>query len=399
MIDMRTKLRQRLQLLLCAFGILLWILAGAFQFYTVAAEELGSITMICQTEEGLILEGVNWKLYRVGERTDENELELKGVFRRYPVYLGNPTESVLRDAAETLDTYIEIGKIEPDAEEQADAGGRLKFSSLTNGLYLLIGDHVSVGTNTYGFSPFLIEVPAPDTHDLDLIAYPKGAAMNMPELPVEYTVRKFWKNDEDMPEMRSVSITANIYRDGVLYESVVLDESNDWTYSWTSHTFHKWKVEEDMDDIPVDYAVVYKSNGVQFVIENTYHEDFYFWEEESLHTSIVETTETTHTNTTPVTDTSATSASTSATQDTTASASQTTVTETTNTTSTTITAVSSTGSTTGSSATTVTTVTTAATTSKPEKLPQTGQLWWPVPLLAVAGLFSITAGLKLHSKE
>ena len=72
---MRTKLRQRLQLLLCAFGILLWILAGAFQFCTAAAQELGSITMICQTKEGLILEGVNWKLYRVGERTEEKELE------------------------------------------------------------------------------------------------------------------------------------------------------------------------------------------------------------------------------------------------------------------------------------------------------------------------------------
>ena len=397
MIDMRTKLRQRLQLLLCAFGILLWILAGAFQFYTVAAEELGSITMICQTEEGLILEGVNWKLYRVGERTDENELELKGVFRRYPVYLGNPTESVLRDAAETLKYYTISGRLEPDAEDRTDANGRLKFSSLTQGLYLLVGDYVSVGETTYCYSPFLIEVPSPDTHDLDLIAYPKGDVMSRPSNPdvdgYDSTVRKFWKNDEDMPELRSVSITAQIYRDGVLYESVVLDDSNNWTYSWTSATFHEWIVIEA--DVPEDYAVVYKSNEVQFAIENTYHEDFYFWEEESLHTSIVETTETTHTNTTPVTDTSATSASTSATQDTTASASQTTVTETTNTTSTTITAVSSTGSTTGSSATTVTTVT----TSKPEKLPQTGQLWWPVPLLAVAGLFSITAGLKLHSKE
>ena len=35
--------------------------------------------------------------------------------------------------------------------------------------------------------------------------------------------------------------------------------------------------------------------------------------------------------------------------------------------------------------------------STPEKIPQTGQLWWPVPMLAVIGLVLIALGLRVRS--
>lgn len=376
-----------MQLLLCVFGMLLWILAGTLQLYAAAADSYGSLTMICQTEDGIILEGGSWKIYHVADRNADGELRLQGDFRYYPVYLGDTSESALREAAETLKYYTVSGRIEPDDEGVTDASGRVKFDSLTNGLYLLVGDYVSVGRITYCYVPFLIEVPAPDTNDLDLIAYPKSSVMSWSDEPVEYTVKKIWQNDEDMPELRAVSITAEIYSDGELYDTIVLDDSNDWTYSWNASASHEWSIIEV--DVPRDYAVIYTSSGVQYAIVNTYYEDFYFWEEEPVHTSIAETTQT-ETNTTPVTDTSVTTAATDTMEETTASASQTTAAEPSNTTITSVSAATS----------ITTTVTTAASqTSNQDKLPQTGQLWWPVPLLVIAGLFSITAGLKLHSKE
>ena len=35
----------------------------------------------------------------------------------------------------------------------------------------------------------------------------------------------------------------------------------------------------------------------------------------------------------------------------------------------------------------------------PDKLPQTGQLWWPVPLLASAGLLLTAAGVVIRRKD
>ena len=37
--------------------------------------------------------------------------------------------------------------------------------------------------------------------------------------------------------------------------------------------------------------------------------------------------------------------------------------------------------------------------AEPEKLPQTGQLWWPVPLLFCAGLIFVAAGLIIRRRR
>ena len=42
---------------------------------------------------------------------------------------------------------------------------------------------------------------------------------------------------------------------------------------------------------------------------------------------------------------------------------------------------------------------TSITTAPAEKLPQTGQLWWPVPLLAGGGIVFIAMGLRIRSRK
>jgi len=39
------------------------------------------------------------------------------------------------------------------------------------------------------------------------------------------------------------------------------------------------------------------------------------------------------------------------------------------------------------------------TTPTPPSLPQTGQLWWPVPVLAAAGLFCLVLGLLRRRED
>ena len=53
--------------------------------------------------------------------------------------------------------------------------------------------------------------------------------------------------------------------------------------------------------------------------------------------------------------------------------------------------------TTVSQTTAVTTVSAPTTTT--EKLPQTGQLWWPVPILAIGGIVFIMSGMSIRKKS
>lgn len=55
--------------------------------------------------------------------------------------------------------------------------------------------------------------------------------------------------------------------------------------------------------------------------------------------------------------------------------------------------------TTTSTTSTSTSSETKITTTTNDKLPQTGQLWWPVPILSLAGLVLISAGWRLHVKK
>lgn len=364
---MRTKLKQRLEILLCMFGVLLWTVAGCLQMFASAADVDGSLTMICETTDGEILAGTHWEIFRVGGRGADGDYELQEDFAKYPVSLEDTDTTALLEAAETLETYAKLDGIEPYAQGDADANGYLKFSPLETGLYVVSGDMMRIGDIYYFFSAFLVEISDAEGGEIHWTAYPKCVSMNAEDGGFEYTVKKIWANDENEPENRSAYITAEIYCDDALYETVRLDESNDWTYAWEADSVHEWRVIEV--DIPEGYDVVYRSNETQYVIVNTYTDS----------SSITDSTEYSDSNMTETnisTETEVTETNTEKPDSTETQKTQTSVV----------------------ASTTVTTVTTQ-TTTETEKLPQTGQLWWPVPLLALAGLFSIVIGVQLRTKE
>ena len=116
--------------------------------------------------------------------------------------------------------------------------------------------------------------------------------------------------------------------------AVTLSAENDWEYRWdTLDVQSEWLVAER--EIPVDYEVMIDYNQSQFLIRNTYH-----------HSQETEVT------TTPPAVTTATTATTPPPQ---------------------------------------------ITTTAPEKLVQTGQLWWPVLPLSLGGVVLIGAGISMRS--
>lgn len=332
---MRLKFRRYFNAVLCALSTVILLLTGVM--FTAFAETVtGTLTLYCRTEE-ITLSGMNWNIYRVGSRTGSGFV-LDGDFSNYQVDLSDLTsDSGRKTAAKTLENYAVLDGILPTSFGRTDDNGVKKFEGLVPGLYLISGNELVIGNTTYVPSTLLIEISSTG-QPVDIDAYPKiiSRVEENPE-EIDYSAKGFWRdeNGEDIVDASPIKI--EIYRNNELFDTVILDENNNWTHNWKGSPDDEWRIKEI--DVPDNVTVIYDSNERQFVVVNT-----------------------PKTEKPPVTTT-------------------TTVT---------------------TSDETTTTTTKAATTTKKkndEKIPQTGQLWWPVPLLGLMGLILIAIGLRIRSME
>ena len=314
------------------------------------AAEPHSLTLICTSSE-VKMPDMNWNIYRVGERGENGSFKLTGDFADYPVSLANlSSASASQDAADTLENYAVIVSIACMNSGKTNSEGSITFSSIDSGLYLLSGSNKVIGDKLYDPSPILIEVSDSD-EIFDMVSYPKIKVRELPSSStVLYSVSKVWLNDEHYLQGRPKSIIVGLYRDGVFQEEITLNDLNNWTYTWMSDTMAEWRIVEVQ--VPEYYYVVYRANATQYVAVNTY---------DNTGTQDETTQFTTEDNTMDTSET------------------ETTVTET------------KTGTDKNNNP--------PKETGDSKKLPQTGQLWWPVPILLTGGLVLIVIGSKLRSKK
>lgn len=346
-----------------ALAVICLCLAGTLLH--VSAADSGTLTLWCAKDDDVVV-GMHWQIYRVGYRVD-NDYVFEGDFADCRATLGDRSKPMLEwdtetvaDAGETLRIETVVRKIPFRAEGYTDDAGRVSFGGLEDGLYLVWGDILHIGDTTYIPSAIFFEMRGEDTAVLN--AYPKIVLRTQRAELADYEVRKVWENDEAQPWDRSVYIIAERYRDNVKYDEITLNAENGWSYTWEDTLEHTWFVHEKV--IPPHYTVAYQNNFTQYKIVNTYAED----ETVSTDTTTVPT-ETGTTATTAFADTTsapATSERTSPPPGTTPPPPP--------------------------SGTVTTTV-------SEEKVPQTGQLWWPVPLLALGGVLLLGLGFRLTKKD
>lgn len=322
------------------------LLALSGMFMSVSAESSeGSLTLICRTEN-VILEGLHWNIYRAGSRVGP-DFVLEGEFSDYQVDLTDFSVEGMTAAAKTLENLAKLDGLSPLYSGETDSEGYITFAPLSPGLYLLCGDPLIIDNTTYIPTTLLLEIDN-SGQSVDLDAYPKIIFRSDSSDISKYAVKKIWKDENGEPLENPPSVTVEIYCDNVVTETIVLDENNDWTYSWDGNTNCEWRVKEI--DIPDNCTVVYDSNETQFAIVNTYqsHEEVPTTEPAEDITESETPEETTAEETAPP-----------STQ----------------------------------------TPSTTTTVTEDEKAPQTGQLWWPVPILGFMGLVLMAVGIRLNSEE
>ena len=239
-----------------------------FQQYVCAADkpERGRIT-VCYSA----VNGVEFRVYHVGEITEEWEFILTGAFQDIPADLNDLDTEEMTALADTLASYAEADGIAADYSGITDENGEIVFTDLARGLYLVTGERAFKDGVYYEPAPFLITVPSTDADGnwvYDTEADVKYETSVPSEKEIEYRVMKYWSGDGD-GQARPDQITVDIMKDGELYETQILSEANNWTYWWAAtDDGSSWTVVER--EIPDSYTVRTEQAGTVFRLTNTY---------------------------------------------------------------------------------------------------------------------------------
>lgn len=224
---------------------------------------------LCYQKDGAAFADLTIGIYRVAEAFPDGSFGLIEPFASYPIDIhGIITQEQWQYVAQTLCSYIVADQAAPDYEAKTDTDGIVCFSDLKTGLYFVREVVAENTSGTYVFNQFMVYVPTPQpdgTYDYTVEANPKCVGF-VPKS--QYTVTKLWQ-DNGNQSARPTAVTVDIYKDGVLQETQILSDDNNWTYTWyvSDEDQGMWTVAERT--VPDGYKVTIQQNGGNFSIINT----------------------------------------------------------------------------------------------------------------------------------
>ncbi len=391
----KRKTLRKTALILGVVMMLMTLVTGVSAAPYIDTEAEVSLSII-HVEAGVPIAGEEFRLYKIAAVDKFGNFTAVSPFDSYPVSLHGENVDEWRGIAGALDGYALRDDIEPVATGTTDANGKLTFSAnekMLPGLYL-VGATAHIQDNfKYISDPFCVTLPTSDEADTELIynvtAKPKFSSRVTIDITGSYITRRVLKkwDDEGNEENRPAYITVQLLRDGEIFDTERLNKDNNWSYTWTDlDSNFQWAVIEEESE---NYNVTVSLNGITFLITNKYA----LPPGDEPTTGVEETTapegstapevstdfeESTAPEVSTDSEESTAPEVSTGSEESTASEDSTTSDDTT---------VPEEGSVTapGDEPT--------LTPEDEEKIPNTGQLWWPVPMLVACGLFSITLGL------
>ena len=263
-------------------NIYIKLIVAAFMFLTVfalpvQAAKNGSITIIDKTYKGKLLENINVKLYKVADFTDDSrsEIVMKDAFKGFELDIDKLVSSdSLEESARLCESFIKEHSINPLATTETDENGKAVFSNVSDGIYFVIQSQVNTDEYTITSVPFYVQVPFVDKDgnvNYQVTTYPKNEVIYHEDMD-ELSVVKIWKDNNNKDKLRPDYIEVGLYGDGKLKETVVLNDLNNWSYTWTDLSKDvDWNVEEI--NVPDNYRMTSERNQNHITITNEFDSD------------------------------------------------------------------------------------------------------------------------------
>ncbi len=113
-------------------------------------------------------------------------------------------------------------------KKKTNLQGKLKFSNLSDGIYLVFASDFE--NIEYTFNPFFAYIPTADNNEMvyNIVSVPKVLGIDATLRAVK--VSKVWEDNEDYSKKRPKKITVILKRNGENYQTATLDKNNKWKY-------------------------------------------------------------------------------------------------------------------------------------------------------------------------
>ena len=270
-----------------ALACLAALALGVFAPRAAIASEAGQGVRLTveYTQDSLPVSGVGFDLYYVATVDDAGRYALAGDFAGYPVELDGLDADGWRALADTLASYADRDGLAPFDSGATNERGNLYFpntrASLPEGLYLAVGRTFVKDGYSYETEPFLVALPYADpaTGELsyEVVVEPKHEREEVPPEGRTVSVKalKVWSGDA--AEVRPASVEVQLLRDGEVYDTQTLSAANSWRFTWSdlpefteAGAKVSWRVAEAAAPELADYKVLVSRDGTSFVVANTY---------------------------------------------------------------------------------------------------------------------------------
>ena len=247
---------------------ILFTIVSAEEYPPVDISKNGTITV---SYEG---EGASFKLYHLADITSEGKFVRDVKYKDLVSDELERTESQWNEFALESAEKIKAAQTEPEYDFEIK-DGKAVLNDVRLGLYLMLGESVTIDKWTYKPIPTLVMVPQWDGTDwiYDVETEPKKELEPVPTTPpadktIDYSVIKKWANDNET--VRPKEVRVSIKKGNSVVKTVVLNSDNNWSYSWSDKDDGiAYSVSEQ---IPEKYSPVYSHNAHEFTITNVYQE-------------------------------------------------------------------------------------------------------------------------------
>lgn len=214
-----------------------------------AAENLGTLTL------SYPVDGTVYHIYSVGSLKN-GRIVMDAAFK-------NVDTSDYAAAASTMANMIKRAGVGQELASATVTEGRAVFRDLPMAVYLVQGDPSELEGVRYWPTPFLLSIPQEDDQGA---FFWDVTASGKKEMDMDISVVKRWVGD--IVIYRPTGITVRLMHDGKIYGNpVVLNYTNNWSYTWENLPPDNWYVTEDASP---RYTTAITREGNTFIITNTW---------------------------------------------------------------------------------------------------------------------------------
>lgn len=194
------------------------VLAAACLSVFASADAPGTNVIVSTDLAGELAESVHVRLYDVSD--SENPGVLAEEFAKYGLNQGSP------EFYKNLWVCLYRDGVAVRSHGELDADGQIEFYDLTPGIYIICGDTLDRGSMKYSFEPVVLQVE-PKTSSMMV----SMACNRLTITGGQHAMTVQGVFDGDSSDIPAV-IPVQLLRDGKLFATFVLLESNDYKYTW-----------------------------------------------------------------------------------------------------------------------------------------------------------------------